>query len=66
MTQQPTFSLSMLDLVAVREGVSVGQSLATALATAQHAEALGFKRYWVAEHHNMQGIASSATAVLVG
>ena len=66
MTQQPTFSLSMLDLVAVREGVSVGQSLATALATAPHAEALGFKRYWVAEHHTMQGIASSATAVLVG
>jgi len=62
----PTFSLSMLDLVAVREGASVGQALATALATAQHAEALGFKRYWVAEHHNMQGIASSATAVLVG
>jgi len=56
----------MLDLVAVREGASVGQALATALATAQHAEALGFKRYWVAEHHNMQGIASSATAVLVG
>ncbi len=62
----PAFSLSMLDLVAVREGASVGQALATALATAQHAEALGFKRYWVAEHHNMQGIASSATAVLVG
>jgi luciferase family oxidoreductase group 1 len=56
----------MLDLVAVREGASVGQALAMALATAQHAEALGFKRYWVAEHHNMQGIASSATAVLVG
>ena len=56
----------MLDLVAVREGASVGQALATALATAQHAEALGFTRYWVAEHHNMQGIASSATAVLVG
>ncbi len=66
MTPQATFSLSMLDLVAVREGASVGQALATALATAQHAEALGFKRYWVAEHHNMQGIASSATAVLVG
>ena len=66
MPPQTTFSLSMLDLVAVREGASVGQALATALATARHAEALGFKRYWVAEHHNMQGIASSATAVLVG
>ena len=56
----------MLDLVAVREGASVAQALATALQTTQHAERLGFSRYWVAEHHNMQGIASSATAVLVG
>jgi luciferase family oxidoreductase group 1 len=66
MTPKPAFALSMLDLVAVREGASVAQALATALQTAQHAERLGFSRYWVAEHHNMQGIASSATAVLVG
>ena len=59
-------ALSMLDLVAVREGGSVGDALKIALRTAQHAESLGFKRYWVAEHHNMAGIASSATAVLVG
>ena len=59
-------SLSMLDLVTVREGRSVADALAVALRTAQHAEALGFKRYWLAEHHNMSGIASSATAVLVG
>ena len=58
--------LSMLDLVAVREGGTVADALAIALRTAQHAEALGFMRYWLAEHHNMQGIASSATAVLVG
>jgi luciferase family oxidoreductase group 1 len=58
--------LSMLDLVAVREGGSVGEALAVTLKTAQHAESLGFTRYWLAEHHNMQGIASSATAVLVG
>jgi luciferase family oxidoreductase group 1 len=56
----------MLDLVAVREGGTVAQALQTALRTAQHAESLGFKRYWLAEHHNMAGIASSATAVLVG
>lgn len=56
----------MLDLVAVREGGSVADALATALVTARHAEALGFTRYWLAEHHNMPGIASSATAVLVG
>jgi len=58
--------LSMLDLVAVREGGSVAQALAIALQTAKHAESLGFTRYWLAEHHNMAGIASSATAVLVG
>ena len=58
--------LSMLDLVAVREGGSVADALAVALRTAKHAESLGFTRYWLAEHHNMSGIACSATAVLVG
>ena len=56
----------MLDLVAVREGGTVADALAIATRTAQHAERLGFQRYWLAEHHNMSGIASSATAVLVG
>ena len=56
----------MLDLVAVRQGGSVADALAIALRTAKHAESLGFTRYWLAEHHNIQGIASSATAVLVG
>ena len=56
----------MLDLVAVREGSSVGDALTLALQTARHVEELGFTRYWLAEHHNMPGIASSATAVLVG
>ena len=59
-------ALSMLDLVAVREGGTVADALAIALRTAQHVEKLGFTRYWLAEHHNMSGIASSATAVLVG
>ena len=58
--------LSLLDLVAVREGGTVADALAIAQRTAQHAERLGFERYWLAEHHNMSGIASSATAVLVG
>jgi luciferase family oxidoreductase group 1 len=66
MTQKIKAKLSMLDLVAVREGGTVSQALALALRTAQHAEKLGFKRYWLAEHHNMLSIASSATAVLVG
>ncbi|MBN9329674.1 MAG: LLM class flavin-dependent oxidoreductase [Comamonas sp.] len=56
----------MLDLVAVREGATVAQALDIAVRTARRAEALGFTRYWLAEHHNMPGIASSATAVLVG
>ena len=59
-------ALSMLDLVAVREGGTVAEALAICLRTAQHAESLGFNRYWVAEHHNMAGIASSATAVIIG
>jgi luciferase family oxidoreductase group 1 len=56
----------MLDLVAVREGGSVSEAIAIALQTAQHAEQLGFTRYWLAEHHNMPGLACSSTAVLVG
>ncbi len=56
----------MLDLVAVREGGSVSEAIAIALQTAQHAEHLGFTRYWLAEHHNMPGLACSSTAVLVG
>ena len=56
----------MLDLVAVRDGGTVAEALQIALRTAQHAEKLGFARYWLAEHHNLAGIASSATAVLVG
>ncbi len=66
MTALQNIALSMLDLVAVREGGSIADALAISLRTARHAESLGFKRYWLAEHHNMPGIASSATAVLVG
>jgi luciferase family oxidoreductase group 1 len=66
MTTLKNIFLSMLDLVSVREGGTVAQALAISLRTARHVESLGFKRYWLAEHHNMAGIASSATAVLVG
>jgi luciferase family oxidoreductase group 1 len=59
-------AFSMLDLAPVCEGASVADALAVSLRTAQHAEQIGFTRYWLAEHHNMIGIASSATAVLVG
>ncbi|MDR7095464.1 LLM class flavin-dependent oxidoreductase [Hydrogenophaga laconesensis] len=66
MKQLKDIRLSMLDLVAVREGGTVADALSIALRTARHAESLGFTRYWLAEHHNMSGIASSATAVLIG
>ncbi len=57
---------SLLELASVREGDSVGQTLANSVAYAQHGEKLGFNRFWLAEHHNMEGISSSATSVLVG
>jgi len=58
--------LSLLDLVPVREGSSVSDAIALAVQAARHVEQLGFARYWMAEHHNMPGLACSATAVLVG
>lgn len=57
---------SMLDLAPVPEGSSVAQALMNTFDLAQHAEALGFRRYWLAEHHNMRGIASAATSILIG
>jgi len=58
--------LSVLDLSPIVEGGDVGQSLRNTLDLARHAEALGYRRFWLAEHHNMPGIASAATAVLIG
>ncbi|MFM2020522.1 MAG: hypothetical protein RJB02_230, partial [Pseudomonadota bacterium] len=57
---------SILDLVPVTEGGSVGQALANAADLAAHAESLGYTRYWVAEHHGMKGIASAATSLVIG
>ncbi|MFF7707232.1 MsnO8 family LLM class oxidoreductase [Pseudomonas sp. NPDC007930] len=57
---------SALDLVPVRQDKGPAQSLHNSLDLAQHAERFGYTRFWVAEHHNMDGIASSATAVLLG
>jgi len=59
-------SLSVLDLSPVAEGSDVGQALRNTIDLARHAERLGFLRYWLAEHHNMPGIASAATAVVIG
>ncbi|HET9821177.1 MAG TPA: LLM class flavin-dependent oxidoreductase [Burkholderiaceae bacterium] len=58
--------LSVLDLSLIVEGGSIADALRHTLDLARHAEALGYRRYWVAEHHNLDGVASSATAVLVG
>jgi luciferase family oxidoreductase group 1 len=55
--------LSVLDLSPVPEGLEAGQALRNSIDLAGHAERLGFNRYWMAEHHNMAGIASAATAV---
>jgi luciferase family oxidoreductase group 1 len=55
--------LSVLDLSPVPEGSDAGQALRNSADLARHAEALGYRRYWMAEHHNMPGIASAATAV---
>ncbi len=57
--------LSVLDLSPVPEGSDAGQALRNSLDLARHVEALGYKRYWMAEHHNMPGIASAATAVVL-
>ena len=55
--------LSVLDLAAVPEGSNAGQALRNSFNLARHAEALGYQQYWMAEDHNMPGIASAATAV---
>jgi luciferase family oxidoreductase group 1 len=55
--------LSVLDLSPIVEGGDAGQSLRNSLDLARHVEALGYRRFWMAEHHNLPGIASAATAV---
>lgn len=57
---------SALDLVPVRQETGSAQALRNSLDLAQHLEGFGYNRFWVAEHHNMDGIASSATSVLLG
>ena len=58
--------VSVLDLAPVTEGSTVSQAFANSLDLARHAERMGYGRYWLAEHPNMPGIASAATAVLIG
>ncbi|WP_010531448.1 LLM class flavin-dependent oxidoreductase [Lentibacillus jeotgali] len=67
--QRKTFNnipLSVLDLAPILEGSTPEQSFKNSVNLAQNTEKFGFNRYWLAEHHNMPGIASSATSVLIG
>jgi len=57
---------SVLDLAPVVEGGDASQALRCSLDLARHAEKWGYRRYWLAEHHGMPGIASAATAVVIG
>jgi luciferase family oxidoreductase group 1 len=58
--------ISVLDLVPIRQGGAASEALCNALDLARHVERWGYRRYWVAEHHNIPGIASSATSVVIG
>src|SRR6201992_4299308 len=58
--------LSVLDLSPIKQGSDASAALKESAALAQHCERLGYHRYWLAEHHNMPGIASAATAVAIG
>src|ERR1700723_3412559 len=58
--------LSILDLAHLRQGGSAEEAFHNARALAQRAESQGYKRFWLAEHHNISGVACSATSVLIG
>ncbi len=66
MDQTPMQNYSLLDLSPVPEGGTVADALANTVDLARHAERLGYHRYWLAEHHNMPGIASAATSLVIG
>src|SRR3954465_6592375 len=59
-------ALSVLDLSPIKQGFDAATALRESLELARHVEALGYRRYWLAEHHKMPGIASAATAVAIG
>ena len=64
--QQTTLPLSVLDLAPIVEGGDAGRALRQTLDLARHAERWGYRRFWLAEHHGMPGVASAATAVVIG
>ena len=66
MPEPPMIPLSVLDLSPITEGGDAGRAFRNSVDLARHAEGWGYRRYWLAEHHNMTGIASAATAVVIG
>jgi luciferase family oxidoreductase group 1 len=66
MSKLSQIPLSVLDLAPVATGKTAADAFKNTLSLAQHAEKLGYNRYWLAEHHNIPGIASTATSVLIG
>ncbi|MEO8207143.1 MAG: LLM class flavin-dependent oxidoreductase [Chthoniobacterales bacterium] len=64
--QRPRIPFSVLDLAPILKGGTAADAFRRTVDLAQQAEKLGFYRYWLAEHHNMRGIASAATSVLIG
>src|SRR6476469_5937318 len=59
-------AVSVLDLVGMKSGEGAGPAIARSVALARHVEEWGYKRFWLAEHHSISGLACSATAVLIG
>src|SRR4051794_33755364 len=66
MKSLPETPYSVLDLSPIRRGGSAAEAFRNSLDLARHAERWGYQRYWVAEHHNIPGVASAATAVVIG
>jgi luciferase family oxidoreductase group 1 len=66
MSQLASTALSVLDLAPIRQGGSAAETFDNSVSLAQQTEQLGFTRFWLAEHHNIEGIASAATSVLIG
>jgi luciferase family oxidoreductase group 1 len=65
-TMENGLAVSVLDLVGMRTGEPAGQAIVRSVDLAQHVEKWGYKRFWLAEHHSIEGLACSATAVLIG
>lgn len=66
MSRLSSIPISVLDLAPIVQGASIAQAFENSVTLARHVEALGYTRYWLAEHHNTTGISSSATSVLIG